>query len=185
MGVDNQFYGVSPAGLAYGGLRREFFNISAIQPSYRAITEGYGGHIMYNQELWILPLMSMFNVDMSKNIINSRLRRGLNTDSLNIYEQARENAKKENLDGLRYAWEQADYGIDVSPYLDARQSKVHTSADISFGIRQYLRHTHSREFLLQSVSADVSVRGEDYLNEIAKYWFDRFGTRAFFIFVLN
>ena len=30
---------------------------------------------------------------MSKSIINSRLRRGYNLDSLNVYEQARENAK--------------------------------------------------------------------------------------------
>ncbi len=30
---------------------------------------------------------------MSRSIINSRLRRGYNLDSLNVYEQARENAK--------------------------------------------------------------------------------------------
>jgi trehalose/maltose hydrolase-like predicted phosphorylase len=143
-------------------------------PNNRQLAEGYGGHVMYHQELFVLPLMSMFSQDMSRSIINSRLRRGLNTDHMNMYEQARELAKQEGFVGLRYPWEQADYGVDVSPFADARKSKLHVSADISFGIRSYLRATHSREFLQQSVSPDVSLRGEEYLNEIAKYWSDRF-----------
>ena len=167
------------AGLAYGGLKSEFFNSTPLhQPSTqfasnRHVSEGYGGHIMYNQELWILPLISMFSSEMSKNLINSRLRRGLNVDSLNVYEQAREAAKQESLEGLRYPWEQGDYGVEVSPLKDAK-NKMHTSADISFGIRHYLRMTHNREFLLQSVMNDVALRGEDYLKELAVYWNNRF-----------
>lgn len=93
---------------------------------------------------------------------------------MNIYDQARELAKQEGGKGLRYPWEQGDYGVDVSPFQDMRRSKFHVSADISFGMRSYLRVTHSREFLLQSLSSDVNVRGEDYLNEVAQYWNDKF-----------
>jgi trehalose/maltose hydrolase-like predicted phosphorylase len=128
---------------------------------------------MYNQELWILPLMSMFSPDMSKSIINSRLRKGYNFDHLSMYDQAREAAKQDGNEGVRYPWEQGDYGIDVSPYLDARQKKIHTSADISFGIRSYLRLTHGKEFLLQAISPDNSIRGEDLILEISKYWFKK------------
>lgn len=128
----------------------------------------------YHQELFALPLVSMFNQDMSRSIIASRLRRGLNTDHMNLYDQARELAKQENLVGLRYPWEQGDYGVDVSPFQDMRKSKIHVSADISFGMRSYLRVTHSRELLLQSLSSEVNVRGEEYLNEVAKYWNDKF-----------
>lgn len=116
----------------------------------------------------------MFNQDMSMSIINSRVRRGYNTDHMNVYEQARELAREEKLEGVRYAWEQADYGIDVSPYQDAKKNKIHTSGDISFGIRSFLRNTHNKDFLLQSISSEASVRGEEYLNEIAKYWNDKF-----------
>ena len=174
---DNQFYGISPAGLAYGGLKSEFFNNSVFQPStnrQQHFSEGYGGHVMYNQEFWMLPLVSMFNSDMAKSVINSRFRRGFNQDSTGIYELAREAAKQESYEGVRYPWEQGDFGQDVSPFSDARKSKIHVSADISYGIRQYLRASHSREFLQQSVSSDAGVRGEDYLNEIAKYWNGRF-----------
>lgn len=129
---------------------------------------------MYHQELFVLPLVSMFNQDMGRSLIASRVRRGLNTDSSNLYDQARELAKAENLLGLRYPWEQGDYGVDVSPFTDTRKSKIHVSADISFGIRSYLRVTNSRDFLQQSVSSEVSVNGLDYLNEIAKYWNDKF-----------
>lgn len=129
---------------------------------------------MYHQEFMILPLISSFSQEMSKSIINSRLRRGLNTDHMNVFEQAREAAKSEGFVGLRYPWQQGDYGGDVSQYADARKSKIHTSADISFGIRHFIRATHSRDFLLQSISGDISLRGEEFLNEIAKYWNDRF-----------
>ena len=157
------------AGLAYGGLKTEFFNSTQTNLN-RHLSEGYGGHVMYNQELWILPLVSMFSYDMSKLLIQSRVRRGLNQQELNVYEQAREMAKAESLDGLRYPWEQGDFGVDVSPYQDARKSKIHTSGDISFGIKSYLRMSQNRDFLLQAVSNEVTVRGEDFLNEIAKYW---------------
>lgn len=140
----------------------------------RPISDGYGGHVMYHQELLVLPLVSMFNQDMARSIIASRVRRGLNTDHMNVFEQAREHAKQEGLLGVRYPWEQGDYGVDVSPFNDMKKSKFHVSADISFGLRNYLRVTHSREFLLQSVSSEVSIRGEEFLNEIAKYWNDKF-----------
>lgn len=158
------------AGLAYGSIRPEYFNIS--NQVNRQISEAYGGHIMYNQELWILPLVSLFNTDMSKNIIHSRLRRGYNTDSLNMFDQARESAKTENLQGLRYAWEQGDYGVEASPISDAK-NKIHTSADISFGLRSYMRTIQGRDFLLQPMAGDVSIKGEDYVLELAKYWFDK------------
>jgi trehalose/maltose hydrolase-like predicted phosphorylase len=139
----------------------------------RQFSEGYGGHVMYSQEFWILPLLSMFNQEMSKTVINSRFRRGYNLDHSSVYEIAREAAKKEGYNGVRYPWEQGDYGHDVSPYSDARKNKIHTSADISYGIRSYLRSTHSRDFLQQTVSSDAGIKGEDFLFEISKYWNDR------------
>ncbi len=75
---------------------------------------------------------------------------------------------------LLEAWEQGDYGVDVSQTQDAKKNKIHTGADISYGIRTYLRMTHSIQFLTQSISNDVSINGETYLNELAKYWYDRF-----------
>ena len=173
--ADVAFYGLGPAGLAYGGLKSEYFNSTqTILNRNMHISEAYGGHLMYHQELWILPLISMFSYDMSKHLISSRVRRGLNVEmSSSVYDQARENAKNEGFDGVRYAWEQGDFGVEVSPFQDAKKGKIHTSADVSFGIRSYLRMSLSREFLSQSVSNEVSVRGEDLINEIAKYWAGR------------
>lgn len=104
--------------------------------SGRQISEGNGGKIMYSQEFWMLPLVSLFNTDMSKNLIQSRLRRGYNTDSLNVFEKAREWAKNENYQGLRYAWEQGDFGDEVSSLQDAKQ-KIHTSASIRYIYRSF------------------------------------------------
>lgn len=171
---DNQFYGISPSGLSYSGLRSEFFNSSFQFTSNRQLSEGYGGHLMYYQELWILPLISMFNTEKARTLINTRFRRGFNTDHSSVYETAREAAKQEGFEGVRYPWQQGDYGGDVSPFADARKSKIHVSADISYGLRNFLRTTHSREWLSQAISSEAGVRGEDYIHEIAKYWSDRF-----------
>ena len=76
MGYDTQFYGVSPSGLAYGGLRPEYFNESLSYPSNRPLTEAYGGHVMYNQEFSILPLVSYDNFQFSFSfayILNAKL----------------------------------------------------------------------------------------------------------------
>ena len=163
----------SIAGLGYGGVKQQYFNATSQSQQNRKIFEGYGGHLTYHQELWILPLISMFNVDMSKSIINSRIRKNPNDEHLGLYEQARELATKEGKNGLRYPWEQADYGIEVSSLNDASK-KIHVSGDISFGLRSYLRMTHSQDFLYQSISSDVSLRGEDYIYQLAKYWSDKF-----------
>jgi hypothetical protein len=180
---DSQFYGVSPAGLAYGGLRPEFFNETSQNSQFtsnRAITEAYGGHVMYNQELWILPLVSLFSSEMPKTLIHSRMRSGYNREYPSMYVQAQEAAKDEGYPGgLRYPWEQGDYGIDVSPFEDARDSKIHVSADLSFGIRSYLRMSHDRTWLQQQISSDASTRGEEFLNDIAKYWFERMKLDSF------
>lgn len=113
--------------------------------------------------------MALFSPSMSNNLIGSRVRRNPYNDHLNIYDQARQNAKLQGLEGINYPNEQGEYGIEVSPFKDAKY-KIHTTADISFGIRCYLRATHSKMFLKQSISNDVPIRGEEYINNFARFW---------------
>ena len=109
--------------------------------------------------------------EMSKNLINSRLRKNSLNNHPNLFDQAQQTAKALNLKGVQYATEQGEYGIEVSPYKDASK-KIHTTADISYGLRCFLRMSSS-QFLQQSVASDVSLRGLDYIHEFAKYWSDR------------
>lgn len=49
---DNQFNGLSPSGLSYGGLRWKYFNQSSqasLLHSNSHKAEGYGGHVTYHQ----------------------------------------------------------------------------------------------------------------------------------------
>lgn len=135
-------------------------------------SEGYGGHLTYHQEFWVLPLVSMFSPDMAKNLINSRLRRSYTNESPNLFDMARIRAQEKGLDGIQYCTEQAEFGGEVSPFKDA-DKKIHTTADISYGLRAFLRLTHSKEFLQQAVSSDVALNGEEYFKEFAKFWADR------------
>ena len=43
----------------------------------------------------------------------------------------------------------------------------------SFGLRSYLKTVQPREFLLQSISSEIPFKGEDYILELAKYWYER------------
>lgn len=109
---------------------------------------------------------------MSKNLINTRLRKNPLNNHMSVFAEAVERAADSNLKGIQYPSEQAEYGIEVSPYKDASK-KIHVTADISYGLRSFLRMTHSNEFLQQSVASEISLRGEEYIYEFAKYWADR------------
>ncbi len=132
-------------------------------------SEGYGGHLTYHQELWILPLISMFSPGMAKNLINSRLRKSYTSESPSLFDVARLRAQEQGLDGIQFSTEQAEFGVEVSPFKDAYK-KIHTTADISHGLHSFLQITHSKEFLQQAVSSDVALNGEEYLKEFAKFW---------------
>lgn len=154
-------------GLSYGALRKEYYNSTVsnylINKHY---SEGYGGHIMYNQDFWILPLISMFNRDMAKSIIQSRVRSSI--DHMSIWEQAKKNALDEGAEGLRYPWEQGDYGQDLSSMMDMRKKKILVTGAVSFGTRAYIRMSHDKDFLVNDIAA--SLKGEDFVGELAKYW---------------
>lgn len=172
---DSQFYGLSPAGLAYGALRQEFYNTtSTIVTPNRQYSEGTGGHTTYHQDFWILPIISMFNQDMSKMLIQSRLRRGFNNDHMNILEQAKENAKEDAAEGVRFVNEQGDYGKDLSPLLEVRKKRYYPTGTVGFGLRSYLRMSHDRDFITNLISSDSGIKGEDFINEIAKFWNSKF-----------
>lgn len=135
------------------------------------MSEGYGGHLTYTQELMVLPIVSLFSGDMAKSIIQSRMRRGYNTDHIAIWDQARENAKAESARGIRFAWEQGDFGKDICQSNEIKRKKIHVTGSIGFGIRSYLRSSHDKNFLLNSLSTGNDYyKGEDFVNDLAEYW---------------
>ncbi len=134
------------------------------------MSDGYGGHVMFNQDFWILPVISLFSQDMSKSIMQSRMRRVYPSEMSTILDVAREIAQSEGADGLRYAWEQADFGKDVSPSDDVKRKKIHVTADVGYGLRSYLRMSHDRDFLLNFIASDAKIKGEDLIHELSKYW---------------
>lgn len=109
---------------------------------------------------------------MAKTLIDSRLRRSYTNEAPGLFDQAKSRARTQGYKGVQYSSEQGEYGVEVSPYKDA-EKKIHTTGDISFGLRCYLRMTHSREFLQQSVSSEVSLNGEEYVKEFAEFWSSR------------
>jgi alpha,alpha-trehalose phosphorylase len=98
------------------------------------------------------------------------MRRVFPSEFSTLLDVAREIAQSEGAEGLRFAWEQADFGKDVSPAEDVKRKKLHVTADVGFGLRSYLRMSHDRDFLLNLVSSDAKIKGEDLVLELSKYW---------------
>ena len=89
---------------------------------------------------------------------------------------ARQRARTLGYDGALYAWESVDDGVDVTPsfVINAAGERLemltgaqehHVSADVAYGVCQYLDATKDAEFLKQA--------GAEMLFEIARFWISR------------
>ncbi|XP_070540414.1 protein-glucosylgalactosylhydroxylysine glucosidase-like [Ptychodera flava] len=119
----NQFYGLSPGGLANGALFRD-----------------YQGHSFWDTETWMFPTMLMFYPTLGKDILSYRWH---------VREEARRRAGCHWHLGTRYPWEGAYTGAEVTPdcCIPTRENQQHISSDIAFAARQYISATRDIEWL--------------------------------------
>ena len=113
----NQFCGLSPGGLSYGGLNMD-----------------YQGHSFWDTEIWMYPSILALHPDQGLELLNYRLER-LNS--------ALKHAEAGGFSGARFPWESALTGSEVCPDFAAetRDNQIHISADVSFAAKQYLSVT--------------------------------------------
>ncbi|ESO07039.1 hypothetical protein HELRODRAFT_76967, partial [Helobdella robusta] len=114
------FTGLSPSGLSWGD-RKDHKNMQA-----------YRGHLFWDQETWMYPPLLMLHQSSAQLMLQARLR--------TMY-TAGENAKIEGFVGMKYPWESALTGIEVSPDRECGIREIHINGDISLAVLQYLRVT--------------------------------------------
>ncbi|XP_067687126.1 protein-glucosylgalactosylhydroxylysine glucosidase-like [Haliotis asinina] len=120
---NNQFYGLSPGGLANG-----------------ANWTDYQGHVFWDMETWMYPTMLMFHPELAKDMLSYR------TYAMGpAYERAAEGG----YEGLRFPWESALTGVEQTPDIcvPCRENQLHITGDIGLAARQYVTVTRDVDWL--------------------------------------
>ncbi|EDW12443.2 protein-glucosylgalactosylhydroxylysine glucosidase [Drosophila mojavensis] len=133
--ANEPYDGLSPTGLARGNLDAD-----------------YEGHSFWDTEIWMLPVVTQFNYEFSKQLLDYRY---------NHLEGARYNARTMGNRGARFPWESAFTGTEViNPCcLEIAQQEIHISPDISFGLQKFFAQTNDYAWLCQRawpIAADVA-----------------------------
>ena len=117
--------------------------------------EGYEGHVFWDSEMYIQPLFTITNPDISKNLIEFRYA---------TLQMAKENAKiLGHKKGALYPW-RTIMGKECSGYFPAGSAQYHINGDIAYSIIKYYFATKDIVFLLS--------RGAEVIFETARLWMD-------------
>ncbi len=127
----------------------------------------YSGHVFWDSDVFVLPMLAATNPRSARAMLEYRLRR---------LDAAREAASKSGRSGLRFPWESAHEGIDVTPQsgMDEHGNVVpiltgkmeeHISADVAWAAWQLASWTGRWQFLKGA--------GMPLIVETARYWASR------------
>jgi len=128
---------------------------------------GYGGHIFWDTEIFILPFFIYNFPRIARNLLLYRYHR------LNA---ARRIAAQKGYKGVLFPWESADDGVESTPpyakNLDGSIIEIrtmdyehHIVSDIAFGVYHYFTATDDVRFMLQA--------GLEIIFETARFWASR------------
>jgi len=123
-------------------------------PPFGLSSAGYGGHIFWDADVWMLPALIVQHPDYAKSIIDYRFK---------TLGQAKKNAKMHGFAGAEYPWESADTGAEMAPTEFAKER--HITADVGWAAWQYYLWTGDKTHL--------KSEGWPILQATAQYWVAR------------
>lgn len=118
---------------------------------------GYNDHVFWDAETWMYPALLAQHPAAASTVVNYRYR---------TRDGARRNAARTGYAGLRYAWESAQTGDEVTPtWAETGRLEQHITADVALGQWQYFLATGDRRWL--------ATRGWPVLSGAAAFWASR------------
>ena len=162
--------------LAQLSVRYNIFQLLAVAPRNHervSITPktlsgfGYRGHIFWDTEIFILPLLVLTQPTLARNLLNYRYH---------TLPQARLKAQEMGYQGAMFAWESADTGEEVTPRwvpdpngkmvrIWCGDLEVHINADIAYAAWQYWKMTGDDDWM-RSYGAEMFL-------DTANFWESR------------
>ncbi len=128
---------------------------------------GYRGHIFWDTEIFILPLLVLTQPALARNLLNYRYH---------TLPQARLKAKEMGFEGAMFAWESADTGEEVTPRwvpdpngkmvrIWCGDLEIHINSDIAYAAWQYWKITGDDEWM--------GSYGAEMFLDTANFWESR------------
>lgn len=129
---------------------------------------GYRGHAFWDTELFMVPLLTLTQPDLARNLLMYRYHR---------LPGARAKASANGYEGAMFPWESADTGDEVTPQWtlpDASGKRIriwtgeleqHITSDIAYAVLQYWQWTGDEAFM-RDYGAEIVLDG-------ARFWASR------------
>ncbi|MDJ0694883.1 glycoside hydrolase family 65 protein [Mastigocoleus sp. MO_188.B34] len=128
---------------------------------------GYRGHIFWDTEIFILPLLVLTQPALARNLLNYRYHN---------LPQARLKAQEMGFEGAMFAWESADTGEEVTPRwvpdpngkmvrIWCGDLEIHINSDIAYAAWQYWKITGDDEWM--------GSYGAEMFLDTANFWESR------------
>lgn len=119
-------------------------------------SQGYNGHIFWDSELWMFPVLLALQPEMAKTCLDYR------SDRLG---KAKEKAHNYGYKGAMYPWESDDTGEEVTPtWALTGVFEQHVTADVSIAFWNYYASTQDKDWLKKEYKV---------LKETADFWVSR------------
>jgi trehalose/maltose hydrolase-like predicted phosphorylase len=120
-------------------------------------SNGYHNHVFWDAETWMYPALLAQHPDLAYSVVDYRYR---------SRDGARRNAERTGYQGLRFAWESARDGVEVTPaWAETGALEQHVTADVALAQWQYFLATGDRRWL-----AD---KGWPVIRGAADFWASR------------
>ncbi|MBW4630380.1 MAG: beta-phosphoglucomutase [Iphinoe sp. HA4291-MV1] len=127
----------------------------------------YSGHIFWDTEIFILPLLTLTQPALARNLLTYRYH---------TLDGARRKAKEAGYSGAMYAWESAATGDEVTPrWIPTEKGElvriwcgdieVHINTDVAYAAWNYWRHTSDDEWMRDY--------GAEIILDTAAFWESR------------
>ncbi|QZT38678.1 hypothetical protein K5X82_07210 [Halosquirtibacter xylanolyticus] len=129
----------------------------SIPPMGLSSSDGYDGHIFWDAEIWMYPVLLVMNPPLAKSMINFRIDK---------VDAAERRAHNYGYAGVMYPWETNDSGEEMTPtWALTGTFEHHITGDIGWAIWNYYRVTQDKEWLRD--------RGYPVLRKVADFWVSR------------
>lgn len=117
----------------------------------------YNGHIFWDCEIWMFPVILVMHPEMAKSILDYRFKH---------LEQAKQNAVANGYRGAMFPWESAGDGTEETPvWALTGPFEHHITADIGIACWNY--------FLVSRDTAWLKEKGFPILSSVADFWVSR------------
>lgn len=123
--------------------------------------EAYFGRFFWDTDIYLLPFFLYTDPIRARDLVMFRYL---------TLKGAKQNASVYGCSGAKYAWESSLDGLEGCPNWQYADHEIHVTADVAYGIKQYVSATGDIEFL--------SSYGFEVIVETARYWLDRLDSYA-------